>query len=499
MKTMHHPADRRCGASLKKVDWMLFIGFIALLTTKALTDLDVNWDNLAYHLPFAALRSGIFGPEFSFDPYLTAVYQGFPPLLDVLEGYVWKITDNMNAGNLLNVVIFASYVILLHRFSRAPLIIIACAIAAIPLIHTQLATGYVDNLSNLSFGLAIVLTFIAATERRDDWLLLCGVAIGGLAFAANVKLQFVFLSSLALIPVALLFWVKYVRGEATHRIILFSAVVFLGVAAISWLPLHNALLYGNPLYPIEISLFGYHLPGVLSTARYGNPAYVQGYPQFVKWLLSVSEFHAFDLRTVAYNIDQGDTPQTAMSFRMGGYLFVYVLVSLGLFVLIVWEQNRRRLAILAAAGLLSAFVASLPASHELRYYSFWMVTLVSCVIYMLWADIKWVQLRVAYSLMCVGSFWFVASITGYDSLRPLGTTMSEVQKQIRFDEKIRPLIQPNGTYCLVDWGPYGIAAAPALHPELGHYRVRVSGLVNDCGDAVVIKLGCLPPWDPCNS
>ncbi len=478
------------------LDWVLFLALISLLVTKALADLDTAWDNLAYHLPFAALRSGIFGAEFSYGPYLTAVYEGFPPLHDVLTGYLWKLTGNINAGNLLNVFVFALYVVAVHWLSRAPLIIIAAAIAAIPIIHVQLASGHVDNLSNLAFALALLASFAAATTPRRDPLLLFALAIGGLAFAANVKLQFVFLSTLALPLVAILFWARHVRRDDRRKVVVYFAILVAGAAAIAWLPLHNAVLYANPLYPIEINLFGYQLPGVIHTTDYGNPAYLLGYPQILKWLLSVSEFHAFDQRVVAYTIDQGDTPPAAMSFRMGGYLFVYVFVSVVLFVRLNLSRRGRGLWIFVVAGALTLFVAMLPASHELRYYSFWMVALVCCVLTMLWTDADRSQLRFAYATVCIGCFWFVASITGYDSLRPVGVTMAQVQQQIRFDDKFRPQIHPNEAYCLVDWGPYGIVAAPAFHPELRPYSIRVAGQ-NGCGTATILKLDCLPPWYPC--
>jgi hypothetical protein len=482
----------------RTLDFVLFLALLVVLIVKALADLDVGWDNLAYHLPFAALRSGIFGSEFSYGPYLTAAYDGFPPLQDVLKGYLWKLTGNINSTNLLTVFVFAFYVFILHHVTRAPLVVIACALAAIPTIHVQLASGHVDNLANLALALALVVTFVATTQsRRDPFLLYC-LAVAGLGFAANVKLHFVVLSSLALVLVSVLFWAKYVRYQGRGISSRHLAVLVVGSLAIAWLPLRGIILYGNPLYPIELSVFGYQLPGTIHMADYGNPAYLKDYPQFLKWLLSVTEYHAFDYRIVPYTIAQGDTPASAMSFRMGGYLFVYVFVSLVLFVFLALHQPRAiGLGILAAALAVTILVAILPASHELRYFSFWMVALVSCVLCMLWAGPDYGQLRFAYATLCIGCFWFVASITGYASLMPQGYSMDWVTQQIRFDEKFRPRIHPNQTYCLVDFGPYGIVAAPAFHPELGPYSIHIAGL-DGCGDATVLKLDCDPPRYPCN-
>ena len=157
------------------IDIVLFTVLMAWLYAKALLDLDVGWDNLNYHLPFAAMRSGIFGDEFQFSGWLTGFYDGFPPLQDLIDGYLWKISGYMNAVNLLTVTVFCLFVVIVHAFSGVPLIILALAVAAIPTIHTQLVGGHVDNVSNLSFSLALVTTFMTTPVlqlilRKHPWV-----------------------------------------------------------------------------------------------------------------------------------------------------------------------------------------------------------------------------------------------------------------------------------------------------------------------------------------
>jgi len=477
------PSYSQCGSPrlifARILDAILFLCLLTIISAKALSDLDIGWDNLSYHLPFAALRSGIFGPEFDLGPYWTAVYEGFPPLHDLLKGYLWKLSGDINSTNLLTVVVFALYVVILHFLTGAPLIVIACAIAAIPVIHVQIGSGHADNLSNLAFSLALVATFIGATQVRRDAPSLYYLAVLALVFAANVKLQFVLLSSLALVLITFLFWAKYARFQDRRIKIYYFGALALGCVAILWLPFRSIILFGNPLYPVHLDIFGYILPGTLHTSDFRNPIYLKHYPQFLKWVVSVSEYHAYDLSPVPYSIGQGHAPTSAMSFRMGGYLFVYVCINLMLFLILVIRRHKP-FGILASAIALTGLVAILPASQELRYFSFWMITLVSCVIYMLWANQQLGQMRLIYAIVCFGCFWFVASITGYAYLKPQGFSMDWVSRQIRFEEKFLPLIQPGHSYCLVNFGPYAIVAAPAFHPKLRPYKIYVNDNQANC-------------------
>ena len=469
------------------LDIVLFTALMAWLYAKALLDLDVGWDNLNYHLPFAAMRSGIFGDEFKFSGWLTGFYDGFPPLQDLISGYLWKISGYMNAVNLLTVTVFCLFVVIVHAFSGVPLIVLALAVAAIPTIHTQLVGGHVDNVSNLSFSLALVTTFIAATQDRRDYVRLYAAAIGGLVFAANVRLQFVFLSSLAFLPISAFFWAKYFRHESRDRLMPLLLVFGLGALAIGWLPMRNLILFQNPLYPIALHVFGWQLPGKIMTDSYTDPAYLNGYPYFVKWLLSVSEYRAFGYRSALYTIAQGDVPADAMSFRMGGYLFVYVFVSLFMFVYLAWRLPRPKAYwVLGAALALTVMVAMIPSSHELRFFSFWMVTLVSCVLCLLWADPGVHQLRLAYAAVCAGAFWFVASGTGYFFLVPHGFDRNWIEQQVNFKEKVAPRIHPNVTYCVVGFGKYILAVAPKFHPELGPYKVFIAHGPQECGGLPIL-------------
>src|SRR5438132_392294 len=149
------PSARRSSTSRFNVlDWTCFALLMALLLRKAVLDLDVGWDNLAYHMPFAAMRTGLFAAgEFRFSAFLDAAYRGFPPLADYIKGYLWLVTGYPNAVNLLTVFVFTCFCMCLWWLGGVPVSVTAIAIATIPVIHVQIAGGHPDNLSNLSFSL----------------------------------------------------------------------------------------------------------------------------------------------------------------------------------------------------------------------------------------------------------------------------------------------------------------------------------------------------------
>ena len=69
---------------------------------------------------------------------------------------------------------------------------------------------------------------------------------------------------------------------------------------------------------------------------------------------------------------------------MGGYFFVYVIFSLLLFATLV-RRNRARQGRVAGGFfvLLSVLTSVMPQSHELRYYMYWIIVLITLNFYLL--------------------------------------------------------------------------------------------------------------------
>jgi hypothetical protein len=478
---------KRLREILRALDYGVFAVLIALLAWKALTDVDIEWDSVAYHLPFAALTVGIFTHEqysFGFGSGLEATYAGFPHLHDLLRGILWVLTSNPNTCNLLNVAVFGTFTLLLHYFSRVPATLIAIATAAIPVVHLQLAGAHADNLCNLPFGLALLLVIVALVGTKRSVILLYAAIVGSLAFAANVKLQFVPLAAFALVLSSVYFFLNYVRRAASAEKRIFVSLFVVAGAAIAWLPIKSFAIYGNPIYPVSLSLFGLKLPGWITTEFYSGPEYLQGSSAAWRWLVSVSEFRAFDFRWRPYAIAQGDVPVGAMSFRMGGYLFNFVVITLGTLILALKQLDRRSRIMIAAILIGMTFaVMNIPGSHELRYYSFWMVTLVSTTLALLWTGSQPI-LRATYGVACIGSFLFVASITGYTYLFPQERSLKWLLASQRADQFVLEHIHAGGRYC-VNPNKYAFLLAPYFHPNQGGYSIK----------AFVSREQCPPGWE----
>ena len=67
-----------------------------LLCRKALLDADLSRDNLNYHLPFAAIRGGVFAEgEYAPMAWLQICFDLFLYLHDFLKGWLWRLTGSV--------------------------------------------------------------------------------------------------------------------------------------------------------------------------------------------------------------------------------------------------------------------------------------------------------------------------------------------------------------------------------------------------------------------
>ncbi|HKG82739.1 MAG TPA: hypothetical protein VKB16_06220 [Beijerinckiaceae bacterium] len=139
------------------LDLAAFCAMAGLLFAKAWIDMDYNWDSLAYHVPFAALRTGLVSPDqYILPPSLQAVFDGFPVVQDYLKGWLWKLSGNVNAVNLPTVAALVGMCVALAAMLRLPFSLLLFAAMAIPVIHVAAVKNYVDLISNAAFATALV-------------------------------------------------------------------------------------------------------------------------------------------------------------------------------------------------------------------------------------------------------------------------------------------------------------------------------------------------------
>jgi hypothetical protein len=202
-----------------------------------------------------------------------------------------------------------------------------------------------------------------------------------------------------------------------------------------------------------------------------------GRAQPLKWILSILEFHALDSRYTPYTLGMADVGPDAKSLRMGGYFGFYVVFNLLVLAYIVFRKRDRRAYLFAAAFLIgSVATASLPASHELRYFSYWMLLLVFANIYFVFGSyFPDPTLRFVLFAAAISATTFIVMVSGGRYIVPVGETLRATFNGLQIKEKFVGKFEPGHVYCLVNWGQFHLLAAPGLAaPAERPYTVQVA-------------------------
>jgi hypothetical protein len=311
-------------------------------------------------------------------------------------------------------------------------------------------------------------------DRRGAWWILAATAAA--ALAGNYKPQFVPLAGI-FVP---FFAVGIVFARGTDGLIAsigprkrtFAILLTLAIIGCYFVALRNSILYGNPLYPIHLRIFGRSLPGVHINDLYPLPAYLAHAPQQIRWFLSIIEYHALDFRPVPYTLGQGDVPATADSANMGGYFSFYVFFNLWLFFTSAWRKGVRHrwLALVFVVG--SAAIASTPSSQSLRFFSFWMLYLVAMNFAYLWVwnGTDFVGRRY-FTAVSVSAFLFVVAVTGGTYFLNHGRSLNGLIADFKINERFVSKFEDGKRYCLINWNQLGVLAAAPLHPGRSYFTI----------------------------
>ena len=94
LKVMEEIIPRRMTLDLAGVA-IAAVAIIALFL-RANLRFDNSWDGTAHHLVFAAFRAGILTlDDLTPIKHLQDFYDGFPPILDLVRAYTWRITGSI--------------------------------------------------------------------------------------------------------------------------------------------------------------------------------------------------------------------------------------------------------------------------------------------------------------------------------------------------------------------------------------------------------------------
>jgi hypothetical protein len=438
--------------------------------------LDLTWDSVAYHLPFAAIRAGIVTyRDFVVPGHHMALLDGFPPVLDFIKGMLWRLTGRPEATQLFNLILVGGGSLVLARAFRLPAAIAILAVLAIPVGQIEFASNYTDLPVNFLLAFALFSAVHAWISPELHRGLHGALAAGALCMATTFKVT--------AIPFSLIIWAVYVftasfswKGTAdtylgrTRKASLsrYLLLIVLGALVSLGYGLVNLIKMGNPLFPVPIDFGFISLPGTVPTSNWAAASYVMEYPRPIRWLLSVLEWHAFDSRPLPYTISQGDVPETAKSYRMGGLFAQQLLFTIVLLLLLGRRINGglifRVLVLHAGAGIV---VSMVPGSHEMRYFFFWHL----CLLWSTYALLDKLDDKAFAALFLTSlaaSTIYVTSITGARYVYPFKDLRSAAEMA---ESGIREVVLEHirsgeRAFCVVDKDPFGFLYSKPFNEEV---------------------------------
>jgi hypothetical protein len=462
---------------------------LALIALKAALAVDLVYDSLSYHLPFAARRAHLLSswqfqrPPAAIDP-LTGYYDGFPALADLAKGWAWRLTGWPEVVNLFGLASLLAFLAYVRFMWRVPFAWVAIGLLAVPAIQTAAAGNYVDIPANIEF--AIVLLSICDLYIRPErftrpgpWLILFAAAFA----AAHTKLQssvFVCLTMPFVLPP--IFKLLGERRRDPLTLVKFGALYLAACLAIAGNLIKNLIRFGNPFYPLDTKIAGLHFPGPITDDAWllpGRPYF--GMPEFFQWLLSVLEYKALGGRETVYDNGMGNVPWDSPAAAMGGFFSALVVASVAFFVVAVARRRDRVSFVLAAClAITTLIVANFPNAHNLRYETFLMVVLITgCLLLTQRDDLR--DLALAYRIVLFSSLVFVVSVTGGIYFKPAYNPMQKWVADTGAEAILRRVVKESGDVICLEQGPgkfdtrFTIVFSPAFHQELNReipYAVR---------------------------
>jgi hypothetical protein len=451
---------------------------LAITTTAAgLHDVSRAWDVWYYHLPFAARLVGLVGPgAYVLHATNQSRLDGFPLLAELLQGLAWRLTGRPEGANLVSMASLALYVAFSWRVLRAPWHLSFLAFMAVPLVQIHVTSAYVDLPSN-ACAAALVLLVVRMWAEPEPPRARDGAAVLALsAVVANMRFQLHPLVAVAAIAALARVLPPLVRARDLRRV--GGLALFVPVVGATFLK--NAIVHHNPYYPMRLELPGMVLPGP-DTPYSSSPVALEQAPKAVRFVLSALEVGCRPLTDGRrWTIDQW-APSDSPALRMGGFFGAYVAFSLIVLVLLCARERSRRARVVAVAfAALTALLANVPQSHELRYYLCWMLVLVAMDLWLLGDATVPAWARVGHGLACAGFLGIVLFVTRCGYVYPSGTTFAELVRE-KVDASVLAPLHDGDRVCLRREPSTFLYAAP-FHGAR-RWVVREVESPDECADA----------------
>ena len=426
-----------------------------------------GFDTFFYHLPFAALRGGVAVP-FDMNDTVRAQFDGFPPLPELLQGLLWRITGSVNATGVVNFLAFAVFLAYSHKVLRAPFWLVALISLTAPLVLIHTSVDYVDLFANawLAIGLSSIMFAALLTEGRGRAVVIG--ALAGLTLAAWSKYTVVPIVIVAFVVLTVMVLRSTTAFRFTRRQAVAVLLVFAVLASAPYVK--NLAFYGNPFWPLRVPLAGSLFPYTADPAALHDgqpidrPPDLKNAPQlqvFVESLFETRNPLRYPDRP-RWILDQFQwSPRNA--HRMGGFwgLGTAIFLVLSAAMLIAYRPRAGIIATVSGLAFL-CFVGVLPQSNELRYFMFIPLTWAATV-GMLFKPIQARFPRAAVGILAVVLVLFGYIVSENWQYYQLAALDNRAAAKIWGADKIWPLLRPGETYCAVHMYPLGfLMTGPTL-------------------------------------
>jgi hypothetical protein len=355
-----------------------------------------DWDFLCYHLP-AALRN-FHLTTFNPGHRLTEVIAGFPPVPHLVEGFLIYSTGKVKAANAIGFLSLGVLLLFFYSATRSSkkTMWALFLLLSVPLVTVHLTSPFVDLWSSVWMGLAV---YYGILILRNPFRWSTSLLFGLFSFIASMsKMQnWPILGSLGIFMLVVWVWRLWVelkqvtpvsRDEIVSHRKMGLLLIVVGMLVVIW-PIRNWILYHNPTHPWAPPLIKRFVPPeqymIVTDVQSKNvldstPKYLWNTPQSFKFLVSVFELGRLANPKLHYRHDMWNGGPEFIHHRMGGWGIW--LVGFLIFWIFRWARRvgRESRTTLLAMGFLFISVSVIPQSHELRYWLFFPIALILCLV-----------------------------------------------------------------------------------------------------------------------
>ncbi|RYE55506.1 MAG: hypothetical protein EOP48_10070 [Sphingobacteriales bacterium] len=333
----------------------------------------LDWDFIAYHLPFALKRFHM--TTFEVSDKLQLFYVGFPPLAQYIQGLIAFIFQDPFKAPLASFVFLTFFLMTLKFcFDWFSILLFLGLFVTVPLNILHLRSGYIDIYLALSLAACFFTlfgTYLGIDSRKSFKVKMLFVAWTLITMLLKYQ-GWPFVA----IFCALFAWLELKSSNSTMRIPdkKDAALYLILILVVGYWPLRNLLINGSIVYPLKTSFLFYphHDLTYLDPAEYTSfPDALSHYSRFERYLYSVFEIGRFTSNEYyLYSIDQfRPAGNISINNRMGGWNLVTISTILTVSILTFVKCKKTRLPYFVFLFLF-LLTGLMPQSHEMRYWLF---------------------------------------------------------------------------------------------------------------------------------